>query len=169
MKIISLTKQTSVAFFSIISGIGAICLSSFFILLNLNGSDELNLGNLMFFAFLYYPFNSFILFMLGFLLLMKYFKAYAITSILLGVSVTISLFIPQSSELSLSLSNNFFVFTTNLGMTGGGIFGGFILVPMFLIGVYVNLYHSIGYMLGKIDYANNIDFNLTYQNNKNLE
>ena len=99
----------------------------------------------------YYIFNSILLTLLGIMLIIKKFKTYSILSIILGFSVTASLFVINISNGFNPLANLFFL-TIIEGMYFGFIYGGFILVPMFLIGVYKSLIRGIRYFRGKINY-----------------
>ncbi len=99
----------------------------------------------------YYIFNSILLTLLGIVLILKKFKTYSILSIILGFSVTISLF---AFDVSVNFNpiRNLFFLTVIEGMLMGFAVGGTILVPMFLIGVYKSLTRGIGYFRGKINY-----------------
>jgi hypothetical protein len=84
-----------------------------------------------------------------------------VLSIVLGVLVTSSLFVPyMNGFVFVSLKESLFFTTTLLGVTMGFIYGGLVFVPMFLIAVYMGAVRGIRYLSGsiKIDLENSIDF-----------
>ena len=86
------------------------------------------------------------------MLLLKNYKTYSILAILLGISVTVSLFIFGNDGDGFEILNNLFMHTTFLGMSIGSLCGGTILVPMFLTGVYISAIQGIRYFKGKIKF-----------------
>ncbi len=127
------------ATFLIIAGIGAMWLTYWW-----NETDS-NFGS--FPVLYYYIFNSALLFLLGVFLHLKEFKIYSVLAVVLGISVTSSLFIFTDNNF-----NNLFFYTVFMGVTFGTVYGGIILVPMFLWGVYRSLFRGIKHLRGKAIY-----------------
>ncbi len=151
MKIITIKKSNGFALFLIIAGIGALWLTFWWYILML-GDNSVGGGNFTSFSVLYYYiFNSLLLITSGIILRSKNFKIYAVFSIVLGISVTISLFIFGNGNTG--FLNNLFISTTYLGMVAGAMYGGTILVPIFLGGVYISTMRGIQHIRGKINYA----------------
>lgn len=158
MKIMTEKNTRKFAWFLIISGFGAAWLTFWWgtaILLSSNPSsisttkNDFSSWNVLY----YYSFNSALLIFSGLILYARRFKIFSILAILLGVSVTTSLFIFEKMDGSFLL-NNLFIQTVYLGMLLGIIYGGTILVPMFLMSVYLGLYRGIQYFRGKVVYSN---------------
>lgn len=147
MKIINIKKSKKFAIFLIISGVGALWLTYWWFV----SSKELNSFLSSKSIVLYFIFNSTLLLLLGILLLKKQFKIYSILAILLGVSVTISLLIFDTTE-GFKLFNNLFFVTTFCGIVFGLMFGGIILVPVFLYGVYRSAISGLKYFRGDLVY-----------------
>jgi hypothetical protein len=139
MKIITKKESSRFASFLLIAGIGALLLTVAWTVDN----DVVSSLPVLF----YYIFNSLLLILLGITLRAERFKIYSTLAILLGISVTASLFIPMDGEGSLFLETVF------RGMFLGAVFGGIILVPMFLAGVYISAVRGIQYFGGGLDYA----------------
>ncbi len=131
--------------FLMIAGIGALWLTYWWY--EAQGSEH-NFG--YFPVLYYYIFNSVMLFLLGIFLYLKEFKAYSYCSILLGISVTASLLIfGEGFENPLE---NLFIYTTLYGIVFGFMYGGIILVPMFLRGVYISFSRGLKHVRGKATY-----------------
>ncbi|MFA7285523.1 MAG: hypothetical protein WC011_01590 [Candidatus Paceibacterota bacterium] len=154
----SLFKSRVWPWFLILSGIGAFWLTAcyFFMSAWVDGSREYGSNNSSMSPFLaiYYGFNSLLLLMSGMSLRVKYFREYSILSILLAISVTSSFFILVQPDQGIDFFNTLFGDTVYLGMFIGMLLGGIVLVPMFLISVYLSLFLGIQYFRGKIDETN---------------
>ncbi len=150
MKIITIKKSNEYALFLIISGIGALWLTIMWYLASTNHNLFAYKTPSPYILY-YYIFNSILMISLGCVLRFKNFKLYAALAILLGISVTASLFIFQNGNVK--IINNLFISTTYSGMIFGGIYGGTLLVPMFLAGVYISFLRGVQYIQGKIDYV----------------
>lgn len=131
----------------LISGLGAIWLSFMWLRMTFGG-DSMTQGGAFstMRVFAYYLFNSFLLLISSLFFSYKYFKTYSVLAIILAISVTVSLFIFQES-------NNLFFSTVLLGTTMGAMFGGTLLVPMFLGSVYVGVFRAIKHISGKLVYS----------------
>lgn len=151
MKIITIKKSNGFALFLLISGLGALWLTFWWYNATLGNNSVGGRGDFSSFSVLYYYiFNSVLLILLGAVLRLRNFKIYSVLAILLGISVTISLFIFGNG--SAGILNNLFISTTYLGMLAGAMYGGTILVPMFLGGVYISAIRGIQHIRGKINY-----------------
>lgn len=132
------------AIFLMISGVGGMWLTYWW---EKVGSSQTSFNS---FPVLYYfIFNSSLLFLSGFLLLTKQFKIYSLLAVILGISVTSSLFVFGDTS---NVFNNLFFSTTALGMTFGAIYGGIVLVPMFLWGVYRGAFRGFKHLRGRAIY-----------------
>jgi len=149
MKIITKKKIDGFALFLLISGIGASWLT--FVWYGAIFEDDFTSQFASLSVLDYYIFNSALLILSGVALYSKRFKIYSILAILLGISVTASLLIFEDG--SIDISNNFFVHTTFLGIFLGTIYGGIILVPMFLVSVYASAILGIQHIRGKLNYS----------------
>ncbi len=154
MKIIYTKHINKFAIFLIISGFGALWLSFMWHKLVFGSSMGGGGKFAQLEVFYYYLANSILLILSGFILRTKIFKLYSIIGILLGLSVIASLLIFQDGI-------NLFFYTVLLGMTMGTMYGGIILVPMFLISVWINLFRGFKHVFGKLAYslANEADQN----------
>lgn len=94
------------------------------------------------FILIYYFFNSIVLVSLPFFLMFKKYKVHAFLSIILLISVIFSLFVRFGSTTVL------FIDTIRHGIFAF-LFGGLILVPMFLHHVYFNFKRGIKYLKNK--------------------
>jgi len=152
MKIITKKKIDGFALFLIIAGIGTLWLTFWWYKATLGDNSIGGRGVFVSLSVLYYYiFNSVLLILLGAMLRLRNFKIYSALAILLGISVTISLFIFGNG--SAGILNNLFISTTYLGMIAGAMYGGTILVPMFLGGVYISAIRGIQHIRGKINYV----------------
>lgn len=142
MKIITKRAAEWFGLFVLLSGIGAGWLT--YSWYELSGGFENPLVNS--YELCYYAFNSALLTILGILLLAKRYKLFSFFAIVLGISVSASLFVGGIVIHSLFLS------TTFLGMSAVAV-GGPALVPMFHVAVYVSLFRGIQHVRGKIGYA----------------
>lgn len=171
MKIITKKKTDGFALFFLISGIGASWLTFVWSGFGVGGGPAGRFASLS--VLYYYIFNSALLILSGVALYSKRFKIYSILAILLGVSVTISLFIFNDGNIS--ISDNLFIFTTVVGTSGmGTMFGGIILVPMFLASVYASAILGVQHIRGKLNYSYSVSENIienkteTFQRNNPL-
>jgi hypothetical protein len=165
MKIITEKKRKRFALFLLISGIGALWLTFWWYWnRSYNGMGAGRVGFIESFSvysrmvptLLYYLFNSVLLIVASCSFLFKRFKSYSILAVLLGVSVTGSLFVFQDlREITFSnlFIDNLFINTVFDGMVFGMEYGGTILVPMFLYSVYKGAFRGIGYLRGRVSYA----------------
>lgn len=152
MQIITRKKSNSFALFLLISGLGALWLTFWWYSTTLGNNSIGGRSHFSSFPVLYYyVFNSALLILMGIVLRLRNFKIYSILAIILGISVSISLFIFGNGNVR--ITNNFFIYTTYLGMTAGTMYGGIILVPMFLSGVYISTIRGIQHIRGKINYV----------------
>jgi len=145
----SLFKSKIFPWFLILSGVGALWLTVWFFIMSASVADGEYSRNII--LTIYYAVNSLLLLMSGISLRLKYFREYSLLSILLGISVTVSLFIFTSPEDGINFFSTWFVATVMLGVLMGFQVGGIVLVPMFLISVYTSLFLGIQYFRGKID------------------
>ena len=153
MKIITKKKINRFALFLVISGLGALWLTYWWFQMSLGDDFIGSRGEFGSFSVLfYYIFNSFLLFLLGIILYAKYFKIYSVLSVILGISVTTSLFIFESNTTDFLLSN-LFGHTIYFGILAGIVFGGPLLIPMFLFGVYISAVRGIQHIRGKLNYS----------------
>lgn len=153
----TITKKEIIywAIFLILAGIGALWLTFWWNKI-MNSGDVSGFGKpeSMFdvsLTTIYYTFNSILLILSGIILSLKKFKIYSILVIILGISVTISLF---AFDLSTGFNpiKNLFLLTIVEGMYGGFAVGGFVLVPIFLFSVYRSTSHGIKYLRKKLNY-----------------
>ena len=155
LKIITNKQRKSFSLFLFISGIGSGWLTywwykvAYSITSGWGHADFYYIFNLMTVSpntvLYYYIFNSILLTIIGILLYKKYFKIYSFLSLILGISVIASFFV-WTEKLPL------FFYTVLMGMSFGGVFGGIILVPMFLRSVYKSFIDNIRVMTGKLTY-----------------
>lgn len=156
MKIITKKQIVFTVVFLIIAGLGALWLTFCWNKI-MNSGDTSGFGKTgsMFDIGLttaYYTFNSILLILLGIVLSLKKFKVYSILAIILGFSVTISLFAFDLSGNSFNPINNLFFLTVIEGMYAGFSLGGIVLVPLFLFSVYKSTFQSIKYFRKKLTY-----------------
>lgn len=157
MKIITKKKVDGFALFFVISGIGASWLTFVWSGFGVGGDPAARFTSLS--VLYYYIFNSALLILSGVALYSKRFKIYSILAILLGVSVTISLIIFEDGNIS--IYDNLFIFTAVSGMFPGIMFGGIILVPMFLASVYASTILGVQHIRGKLNYSYSVSENIT--------
>ncbi len=152
MKIITQKRAESFAKFLVAAGIGASWLTFWWYKMTL-GDDSVGSGGAFSNASIlfYYILNSILLILSGVLLHTKRYKAHSIVAILLGISVTVSLFI--FADGIQGIMGNLFVSTTYMGMMAGIIYGGIILVPMFHAGVYVAAFRGFRHVRGALNYG----------------
>lgn len=156
MKIITKKKIDGFALFFLISGIGASWLTFVWSGWGMGGNFAARFTSLS--VLYYYIFNSALLILSGVALYSKRFKIYSILAILLGISVTISLLIFDDGNIS--IYDNLFIFTTAVGMFPGIMFGGIILVPMFLASVYASAILGVQHIRGKLNYSYSVSENI---------
>ncbi len=148
MKIISKKNSVSFSWFLLIAGVGALWLTFWWFKLGFSNSSSHG-GSFSGIAVLfYYIFNSLLLVFSAILLYSRRIRLHSILAILLGISVTGSLFIIQGS----SIVNSLFISTAYLGMMAGTPYGGTLLVPLFLVGVYASAINALLYLQKKINY-----------------
>ena len=147
MNIITRKKSKKTALFLIIAGLGALWLTFWWTKMSLDNNSLVDI--ILYSA--YYIFNSIVLILAGVLLYLKNFKTYSFFSLLLGISVTASLFI-FDQNVDPQILGNLFLSTILQGMGFGMMLGGTLLVPMFLYAVYSSFLQGIQSMRGKINY-----------------
>lgn len=155
MNTITRKKSKNKALFLIIAGLGALWLTFWWTKMSLDNNSHANI--ILYSA--YYGFNSIVLILIGGLLYLKNFKTYSVFALLLGISVTASLFI-FDQNVDPQILGNLFLSTIFQGMLHGMMFGGTLLVPMFLYAVYSSFLQGIQSMRGKINY---LDLDITPQ------
>lgn len=158
MKTLSIKQYKRFSIFIIVSGLGALWLTFWWYMINLNDNSIGGSGSFSSFKiFFYYIFNSVLLIFLGIILYARRFKLFSVLAVVLGISVTSSFFIFGHNNANTNiLLDNLFVYTTYLGMTVGTIYGGVILVPMFIVSVYISFVRGIQHVRGKLDYNTSI-------------
>ncbi len=156
MKIINKKSSRTFAIFLVIAGIGALWLTFWWYKATHGSNDTFgdpnSLANNIYLLY-YYLFNSLLLILSGILLSLNKFKLYSILSIILGTSVTLSLFVFNTSTNNFNPLANLFILTVFEGIFFGFIYGGAILVPLFLFTVYKSFIQGIKYFRKKINYS----------------
>lgn len=155
MKIITKRNTEKFAQLSLVAGFGALWLTVIWYFMSFKGDNSGwgdNSGFSTLTVLIYYTYNSILLISLGFILRAKSFKLHSFLSLILAISVAASIFI-FSAEHPISIISNLFFYTVANGMLMGLMFGGIILVPLFLFIVYTSTIRSIGYFRGKLEYA----------------
>lgn len=102
---------------------------------------------------LYYIFLAILLPINGILLFKKKYKLFSVFSLLLFFVFLGSLFIKVG--IGWHILRTLFFSTVYLGMSAGGLYGGSIIIPMFLISVFYSGFRAFMYFSGKISYENN--------------
>lgn len=147
MQIISKSKSFNFSLFIFVSAIASLYLT--FLWQKAISDETFIFPNKI--TFLYYLFNTCLLFISAYFLTNKKFKIYSIVSFVLGLSVTSSLFI-TTSGLGFDIRNLFFS-TVFFGMTGGALHGATLFIPLFLSSVYISFFRSILFFLKKLKYS----------------
>lgn len=146
----------------LVSGLGALWLTlCFYYVVGKDGGDVFSSPETTG-MFVYYLFNSIALSYSAFELKKFKLNSFVFLSMVLFISVTVSLLIP------LGESNLFFV-TAYTGAVAGFMFGGTILVPFFLISIYLSAYKALLILTKKISLqkSNHQDENIV--STKNLD
>lgn len=157
MKIVTKKKTVGFAMFLLISGLGSLWLTFWWYNATLGNNSVGGHGEFSSFSVLYYYiFNSVMLILSGAILILgtvrpKYCKFHSVLAIILGISVTVSLFI--FGDRSSGILSNLFISTTYLGMVAGAMYGGTILVPMFLSSVYIGAIRGVNHVRGNLNYS----------------
>lgn len=151
MEIINTRKRKKIATWSLIGGIGALLLS--FAWLHFVNSDDLSgpvWTDSIFIGYTlwYYLINSALLISVSVLMKKGFYRIHAYLSILLAFSVFSSLLIVDGSS-------NLFAYTTLFGLLAF-IYGGTIIVPLFLWSVIRNFVIGIKYFVKKVEYRDEI-------------
>jgi uncharacterized membrane protein len=169
IKIIEKKEFKKFSIFLLISGLGALWLTFWWTIMIHN--HWYNWGNgvdgIDYLLSFYHFCNSLLLILIAFSIRFKKFVLFSCFSVLLGFSVFASFFwgydpnlfsfsilanLFSSHDIFYDLLNIVFFRTIFLGISFGGLFGGFILVPMFLISVYKSFIYAIKYSRGKLEF-----------------
>ncbi len=167
MKIIVKKRFKDLALFIMVSGFGALWLTYWWYKATLG--DSVTYGTSQFssvYVFYYYIANSLALILVGLFLYIKRFKIFSILSLILGLMVTASLFV--FSDFSVIANNqpifkNLFAYTVFLGTFVAVSYGGVLLVPMFLYGVYKSFIFGTMFLNKRLSF----DLETSYQEEDN--
>lgn len=156
MKIIAKKQFKDLAVFVMVSGLGALWLTYWWYKATLGDSGTYGTSQFSSVSvFYYYLANSLLLISVGLFLYIKKFKIFSILSLILGLMVTASLFI--FSDFSVIANNqpifkNLFAYTVFLGTFVAVSYGGVLLVPMFLYGVYKSFIFGTMFLSKKLSF-----------------
>lgn len=163
MKIIVKKRFQDLALFIMVSGLGALWLTYWWYKATLGDSGTYGTSQFSSaYVFYYYLANSLVLILVGLFLYAKRFKVFSILSLILGLMVTASLFV--FSDFSVIANNqpifkNLFAYTVFLGTFVAVSYGGVLLVPMFLYGVYKSFIFGTMFLNKRLSF----DFETSYQ------